>query len=734
MPTTLFSPTNPDRRLLLKCALSAAGGMMIAFPLSAGAAQLASVQDHDNAGELGAFLVIEPDNSIVVRVPQSEMGQGTATGLAMLLAEELACDWSSVSFEHASSNRNLRENRVYGGMQTVGSGGLRGSVRMMLTAGANARELLRLAAATTWNVPVTECTVEAGQCRHAASGRAASFGALAPVAAKLTLAAPPALKAPDQYKLAGKWTKRLDTAVKLDGSAQFGIDAKVPGMVYAAVSGCPVAGGTLKSVDESAIAGRRGILRVVKLKDAVAVVADRFWRAKTAVDLLKPQWEVGDAGKVQGAQLNQDMLDALKGEMAEYGRGGDIEAAFAVPGVKLVEAVYEAPFLSHAPMEPPNVTVHLAPDRVDIWVGTQNPMAVIDAAAKATGVDPKNVYVHNAYLGGGFGRRYLTDEIVQGIEIAKAVGKPVKLIWTREQDILRGPYRPQAAVRFKGALDAQGKGTALQVRVAASSILAGQSFGGGPQGGAPFRLPKNIDPTIMAVMQSSAYKFPNRLMQGAVKNSHVPVSYWRSVGASQNGFFFESFIDELAHGAGQDPYKFRRAMLDKPDWLAVLDTMAQKSGWDKPLPPGQGRGMAIVGEFGSVCGEVVEVTVNAAGKLTVDRVIVVIDPRNVANPNTVTQQMESCVIFGLTAALYGEITIKDGAAVETNFNRYRMVRLADAPRKIEVHLVPSGGASWGGVGEAGLPPLAPALCNAIFAATGKRIRRLPLMKADLRKI
>jgi isoquinoline 1-oxidoreductase beta subunit len=757
---TLATPAGLSRRNLLKAGLSAAGGLVIAFPMAA-AAQPLSAPDRDSGDELTAFLVIDPDNTITIRVPQSEMGQGTATSLAMLLAEELECDWSAVSFQLASPNRNKRERNLYGGMQTVGSGGLRGSARAMQLTGATARERLRLAAAQTWNVAPAECTLESGKCLHRASNRSLEYGKLAPLAAKISLTAEPVLKTPDQYRLAGKWTARLDTPAKLDGSAQFGIDAKVPGMVYAAVSGSPVRTGTVKSVDESALQGRRGIIAVVKLKDAVAVVADRYWRAKSALDALKIEWDAAPALKVQSAELRKGLYDALDTEMVDYQKTGDVAAAYAAPGARLVEATYEAPYLSHSPMEPPNCTVRIGPDGVDVWVGTQNPMTVLDVVAKATGVAPENVYVHNAFLGGGFGRRYLTDEVEQAVAIAKVVGKPVKLIWTREQDHIRGRFRPQAVARFKGALDGDGKATALQFQAALPSVtqsvaIYGGSFGGGggppagarpggppgtspagaPPAGAPARPPGGParDQSVLNGVSGAAYAFPSKLLQATLKTTHIPVTYWRAVNASQNGFFIESFVDEMAHAAGQDPYTFRRSMLtNSPDWLAVVDALAEKSGWSRPLGPGRGRGMAVVGEFGSICGQVVEVTVAADGKLKVDRVVCVLDPRTVINPNTVEQQVESGIIFALSAALYGEITFKDGAVVETNFNSYRMVRMADAPPRIETHLLQSGGPRLGGVGESAVPPLAPALANAIFAATGKRVRTLPLKNADLKR-
>jgi len=716
-----------SRRGLIFAGLSAAGGLAIGVPMKALAnVQPAVLAEGTNpAKEMTAFLVIDPDNSVTIRVPHAEMGQGTSTALAMLVAEELECDWSKVRIEYASATRNaLAGGKLYGEMQTVGSRGVRTSVAMMQQAGASARERLRLAAAQQWNVAPADCSVASGQCLHRASNRTADFGALAAAAALVKLDVEPPIRKPDAYKFVGKWTPRLDTAAKIDGSAQFGLDAKVPGMVYAAVYSAPVFGGTLKSVDESGLKDVRGVLGVVKMKDAVAVVADRYWRAKKGLDALRIEWDGGANASVDSEQLARQYRDALDGPMATAEKTGDVQAAFAAPGAKLVEAVYEVPFLAHGAMEPLNCTVDIRPDRADVWISTQAPMAVLGIVAKETGVAPENIRVHNGFLGGGFGRRGgAHDELVHALAVAKAVDKPVKLIWSREQDIRRDRYRPQAAVKFKAALDGTGKATAFQTRVAVPSLLR--------EIAPPEAIASGVEPMAVECLARSFYTFPSRDVGVLLKNSHVPVSFWRGVGSSQNGFFIESFVDEMAHAAGQDPYKFRRAMLDRPDVLGVLDAMAEKGDWGKPLPKGRGRGMAVIEAYGSVSGQVVEVSVSNAGELKVDRVVCVLDCYHVVNPNTVHQQMEGAVIMGLTAALWGEITIKDGAPEQANFDTYQIARMADAPAKIEVHLNLSGGDKWGGVGEPGLGPLAPALANAIFAATGKRIRKLPLKNADL---
>ena len=717
-----------SRRALVFSGLSATGALVIGVPAAAQAGTQPPVMaDGTNPDkEMTAFLVIEPDNTVTIRVPHAEMGQGTTTALAMLVAEELACDWAKVRVEYASANRNSRAGgALYGRMQTVGSSGVRTSVTMMQQAGASARERLRLAAAEQWKIDPADCTVGAGKCLHKASNRSLDYGALAAAAAAVQLPAEPAIKTPDKYQLVGKWTPRLDTAAKLDGSAKFGLDAQVPGMVYAAVWSAPVYGGALKSVDDAALKDLRGIVGVVKLKDAVVVVADRYWRAKKGLDALKIEWDDGGYGAVDSASLASGYRAALDKPMASAEKKGDAQAALSAPGARVVEAVYEAPLLSHSPMEPMNCTVALAPDRVDIWISTQAPMAVLQQAAAQTGLKAEQVYVHNAFVGGGFGRRGgAHDELVQAITVAKQVGKPVKLIWSREQDVRRDRYRPQAAVRFRAALDGAGKPQAFQAQIAVGSLLRG---GNGPQ------EVQASEPMATECIQNSFYAFPARDVGVLLKNSHVPVSFWRGVGSSQNGFFMEGFMDEVAHAAGQDPYQYRRALLtDRPDALGVIDALAKHSDWGQPLPKGRGRGIAIIEAYGSVSGQVVEVTVSQDGKLKVDRVTCVLDPYHVANPNTVEQQMEGAVIMGMTAALWGEINIKNGAPVESNFHNYRMARMVETPPRIDVHLVPSGGPKWGGVGEPGLGPFAPALTNAIFAATGKRVRKLPLKSADLR--
>jgi isoquinoline 1-oxidoreductase beta subunit len=727
----MTSTNSPDRRTVLTAGLTAAGGLAVGFSPARAAATGRVVSPAASEmvppDEINPWLVIQRDNAVIVRLPHSEMGQGTSTALAMLAAEELGCDWSKVKIEYASANRNLKSKNIYGGQMTVGSQGVRSSVKMMQQAGASARVRLVAAAAKRWGVPSVDCGCSGGKITHVSTGKALAFGALVAEAAAITLDKEPDIKTPDQYSLVGKWTPRLDTAPKLDGSAEFGIDAKVPGMVYAAVVSCPEFGGKLASVDEAPAMGMRGVITVVKLDDAVAVVADRYWRAKAGLAALKPVWAPGANATVDSAQLSASYLAALDGPLTSSKKVGDAATGLAAPGATLVEATYEVPYLAHSPMEPMNATVNLQPDRVDVWIGSQAPLATLQLAARESGMDPANVYVHNQFVGGGFGRRGgQHDELIHAIAVAKVVKKPVKLIWSREQDIRRDRYRPQAAVRFKAAL-VNGKPAAMQTQVAVGSLLRPVS-GSGPPG--------PVEPMAVEVLATHAYKIPALDVGARMKNSHVPVSFWRSVGASQNTFFLESFIDEMAHAAGQDPYQFRKSMLDRADYIGVLDMLADKGNWGSPLPvanPGdrRGRGISIVDTYGTVTGQVAEVTVSADGKVKVDRIVAVVDCYHAANPNTIAQQIEGGIVFGLSAALWGEINIKDGAPVEGNFNTYRLMRMAETP-KIETYLRQSGGPRWGGIGEPSVAPVAPAVCNAIFAATGKRVRKLPLKNVDLK--
>ena len=562
------------------------------------------------------------------------------TALPMIVTEELHCDWAKVRVEYASANRNIREKKVYGDMFSHGSMSVRQSQKKMQQVGASARERLIAAAAARWNVPASECSAAQSVVTHKASGQSARYGELAADAAKITLAAEPAIKTPEQFTFIPKSLPRVDVVHKTDGSAKFGMDAQVPGMVFAAITACPVPGGKLKSVDDSVLNGAPGIIAVVKLDNAVAVVAtDTYWRAKRALSRLQPEWDTGEAGKIDSEQLSKAFRAALSEPMLTARNDGNIDQTLP-GGTKTFEAIYETPYLSHSPMEPMNATVNLQPDRLDVWVGTQDAKEALEAAAKASGLEEEQVYIHNGFIGGGFGRRDANDEVKQAIAIAKVVQRPVKLVWTREEDTRQDKFRPHAVVAFKAATGADGLPTAWSMRVVTSSILASVGV----------KLPAGkVEPQTVAGLADNGYKVPNMRVELLVKNTHLPVWFWRAPGINQHNFAIESFLDEMAVANGLDPYQIRRKLLEgKPDWLKVLDTAAEKGDWGKPLPKGSGRGIAICTDCDSICAEVAEVTVKPNGQVKVDRVTVALDTRYMVNPLTIAEQAEGSMIYNLT--------------------------------------------------------------------------------------
>ncbi|HUC51937.1 MAG TPA: molybdopterin cofactor-binding domain-containing protein [Xanthobacteraceae bacterium] len=727
-------PARLTRRHFIVAGATAAGGLAVGIGLLPNAAEAFTVpaqpwaQPMDQEGysphDIDAWIAIEPDDSILIRYTRSEMGQGSMTALPMIVAEELQCDWSKVRVEYGSANRSYREHNIYGDMSSVGSHSVRDSHTKLQQVGASARERLIAAAAAQWGVPASECKAANSVVLHPASNRSVGYGAVASAAAQIKLDTEPAIKTPEQYTFIGKPQPRVDVPLKVNGSAQYSIDTRLPDMVYAAILQCPVPGGMLASVDDTPLKNAPGIVQVVRLQDAVAVVAtDTFWRAKQGLAKLHPEWNVGAAGSTDSAQFAKEYRDAALNGTAPVARNdGNVDQALAAAGDKALSAVYEVPYLAHAPMEPMNATVHLQPDRLDVWVGTQSADRTLTAAAGVAGLKPEQVYIHNTFIGGGFGRKSRNDEMVQAIHIAKAINRPVKLIWTREDDIRHDRYRPQAAISFKGAVGADGMPTALYLRTAVGSILRSMGMN---------KVDSGIEPMAVEGLANHPYKIANSKVECALKNTHIPVSFWRSVGASQNAFAIESFIDELAHAGGQDPYRFRRTMLaGKPDWLGVLDMVAEKGDWGKPIESGRARGIAIFECYGTIVGEVAEITISPQGKLKVDKITLAADSGHVVNPLSFAEQMEGGAIFALTAALYGKVTVKNGIPEQGNFDTYPMVRLAQAP-KIDVHLALSGGKKWGGAGEPGGAPTAAAVCNAIFALTGKRIRSLPLIDHDL---
>jgi isoquinoline 1-oxidoreductase beta subunit len=711
-----------SRRQFVVTSLTATGAFAlgVGFGTDAEAALLTARPWNDDSmnkpGEINAWVVIEPDDTVRIRYGRAEMGQGSFTAMPQIVAEELECDWDKVRPEYASANRNFRDNKVYGTLSTGGSRAVREQGVLVQQAGASARERLIAAAAKRWNVPASDCAAAMSKVTHTPTGRTFRFGELAVEAAQIKLDKEPALKRPDQYKFIGRRLQRLDIPLKINGAAKFGIDLEVPGMVRAAIIKTPVFGGTVKSVDESAIAGRRGNLQVVKLPNAVAVVADRYYRAQSALNALKIEWETGAAGSTNSTQFRKEYIDALDQKGAEARHDGNVDTAMA-GAAKTIEATYDVPIIAHAPMEPLNAIAHVQADRVDVWVGTQNADLALTFAAQASGMKPENVFIHNTFSGGGFGRRLGPDEVAQAVAVSKAVGKPVKLVWTREEEIRQGRYRTQAAIRFKAGFAADGTAVALDMRNSAGS-------------GNPAAVRDGLDPQTTQGLINTAYKLPNYRVVSILKNTHVPLGPWRAPGHSQNVFFIESFVDEMAYAAGKDPLAFRRELLaHRLDFQQVMDVLAEKGDWGKPMPKGKGRGVAVHESYDSIVGMIAEV--DATGRdVKVERVVIACDCGTVVNPRGVETQLEGGMIYGLTAALFGEITIKDGRVEQGNFDTYPVARLKDAP-KTEVYLSPTPGKRWGGVGEPGATMIQPAITNAIFAATGKRLRSLPIRGQNL---
>lgn len=712
------------RRSFLTSVAAAGGSLVLGFDLPFGTKRLAATV----APEVTAWIVIEPDDSVILRVAKSEMGQGSLTGLAMLLAEELECDWSKVRAEFAPPHENLARGRIFGDMSTGGSRSIRNSQDMLRKAGATAREMLIAAAAAQWRVPAGECRAERSAVIHMPSGRTVGYGKIAEAAARTAPPTEVKLKDPKDWSLIGTPTRRLDVSDKVQGRTTYGIDVRLPNMLNAALVQCPVFKGSLKSVDDSKAASMPGVRKIVTLRDAVSVVADTWWHAKQAADALALVWDEGDNGGVSSETIADFVRTGLAAGDAGVGRRvGDVAAALR-GAAKLVEAEYGAPFLAHATMEPQNCTAHVVGDRVEIWVPTQNGEASLATAARAAGVPTRNVVVHKLMLGGGFGRRGVVQDFVRyAVLVAKAVGQPVKTVWTREEDMRHDYYRPVAMTKMVAGLDAAGAPMAWHVRLTGHSLLGSLT---------PLALTNRVDTHFQGgFLEDMPYDVPHYLADYAMRNTHVPVGFWRCVNHTQNCFFRECFIDELAHAAGADPYVYRRSMLgahgQADKFIAVLDAAAKHAAWGTPLPSGFHRGIALNEAYGNYVAAVCEASVDASGKARMHRIVVAVDPGTVVNPMSVEMQVQSAVVYGLTATLYGEITIRNGRVEQANFDDYRMLRMAEMP-KVECVLMPSGG-FWGGCGEPPVAVVAPAFCNAIFAATGKRIRSLPLKNHDLKK-
>ncbi len=709
----MSTPTQVTRRAFLETAGAAGAGLVISFYLPSGLRFRSPT-----AGPFApnAWLRIGEDESVLVIVDRSEMGQGVTTALPMLLAEELEADWSRIRIEFAPADKAYT-NPMFGMQGTGGSTSVRAAYTPLRKAGAAARELLVAAAAQTWGVEKAECRAERGAVVHARSKRRLTYGKLVTKAA--TLGAPPdvPLKDPKDWKILGTRVRRLDTPPKVDGSAQFGIDVKVPGMLVAVVARSPVFGGKVTSFDAAKAKAVPGVRQVVQISSGVAVVADGYWPAKKGRDALAVTWDEGPTASVSSATIAQ-----LFGQRAEQAgavarHAGDPDGTLGSAPAK-VDAVYDLPFLAHATMEPMNCTAHVRADGVDIWAPTQFQTGAQGFGAKIGGVTPDKVKVHTTYLGGGFGRRFELDFIQEALETSKAVGAPVKVIWSREDDIRNAQYRPANHHRMRAGLDANGQPVAWTHRIVAPSIMA-RVF--------PDTVKNGLDEEAVEGGVGMPYAIPNVHVDYLLTDTGIPVGFWRSVNNSYNAFAVESFIDELAHAAKKDPYEYRRDLLGKaPRHLGALNLAASKAGWGTAPPAGRARGIAVYKSFESYVAEVAEVSVASDGAVKVHRVVCAVDCGPVVNPSIVEAQMESAIVYGLTAALYGEIAIEGGRVKQSNFHDYQMLRLAEMP-KVEVYIVPSTDAQ-GGVGEPGTPPIAPAVANAIFAATGKRIRKLPIGK------
>ena len=721
------------RKFILRSAAAAGGGLALGFNLPFGLSGAAAQTAAAAGTEINAWVFVKPNDTCVIRIARSEMGQGTLTGLAQLVVEELECDWKKVATEQFTAGQNLARKRVWGEMSTGGSRGIRISQDYVRRGGAAARMMLLQAAADQWNVPVGEVTVANGVITHAASQRSTTYGRVAGAAARLTPPDPKSiqLRDPKQWKIAGRPMKRLDTADKLNGSKIYSIDLKLPGMLHAAVKACPVFGGKLVSYDESGLSGRPGVHRVVKVNDStVGVVANTWWRAKTALDALPIVWDEGAGATQSSATIAARLKEGLtaSGEPLAGWQEGD--ALKAIEGAaKKVEAVYSTPFLAHATMEPMNATAKVTPDRVEVWVPTQNAEASLAAATEEAGLPLDRGEVYKLDLGGGFGRRGGTQDYTrQAVAIAKQFpGVPVKLIWTREEDQAHDFYRPISQCKLSAGVDESGKLVGLHIRVSGQSINA-------------FLNPQGIkDGKDMRQLQGLSkepgdaqfgYTVPNLLIEYAMRNTHVPVGPWRGVNTNQNAVYMECFMDEVARAAGKDPLDFRRALMGgHPKHLAVLNAAAEKGDWGKPLPPGIHRGIAQFMGYGSYSAAVAEVSVSDRGQLKVHRMVLALDCGHAVNPGQIAAQVEGSVAYGLTATLYGECRVKDGRMVDLNFDSYPIMRLAEMP-KVETVIVPSRD-FWGGVGEPTICVVAPAVLNAIHAATGKPVRQLPLKNIRL---
>lgn len=721
---------NTGRRDFVKGAAATAGSLVVGFHVPflkhANAQAITST-----APEINAWVVIQPDDRVVVRIARSEMGQGTLTGLAQMVAEELECDWAKVTTEYPTPGQSVARKRPWGSFGTGGSQGIRGSQDYVRKGGAAARMMLIQAAADEWKVPAAECSVAKGVITHAASSRTTTFGKMAPSAAKLTPPTDVKLRDPKDWKIAGKRMARLDTVEKTTGKQIYGMDLKLPGMLNAAIKACPVFGGKLKGFDDSATMKVAGIKKIVRVgDDAVAVVADTWWHAKKGLDALKIEWDDGPNAKASSAAFAEVVKAGLSAKDAAVGnKRGDALAAIAT-SARTIEAVYSYPHQNHACMETMNATAVWTTEKCEVWTPTQNGEGALAATSEAAGLPNSQCEVYKLHLGGGFGRRgAVHDWVRQVVLIAKQMpGTPIKLIWSREEDMVQGRYHPLTHCKMVAGLDDKGDITGLHMRISGQSILASLR---------PEAIRNGMDPVVFQGLNEGGgeamigYGFPNLLIDHAMRNPHVPPGFWRGVNLNQNVIYLECFIDEIAAATNQDPLALRRKLMAKyPKHQAVLDAVAKHVGWEQPAPDGVFRGLAQTHGFGSYVAACAEVSVSKDGVLKMHRIVAATDCGYAVNPQQIEAQVEGSFVYGLSAALYQECTVKDGRIVETNFHEYPSLKLADMP-KVETLIVASGG-FWGGVGEPTIAVAAPAVLNAIFAATGKRIRDLPLKNHSLK--
>ena len=708
-----------NRREFLKKGAAGTAGLVIGFYLPGKYEALAGIPPKEGA-PINAWVQIAPDDSVTLLIDKSEMGQGISTALSMILAEELDLDWKKVRTEFAPAAPQYF-NPIFGLQGTGGSCSVRGSWEPLAKAGAAAREMLVATAAKRWGIGVDRCKTEDSGVVNKSTGKRIGYGELAEEAAMLPVPVNPQRKDAKDYKFVGKATKRIDSTVKVDGSAEFGIDVREPRMLRAVVARCPVFGGKVKSFDATKAKAVSGVKDVVQVSTGVAVVADNTWSAMEGRRALEIAWDEGPNAKNSSDTIRKLYRERLEQTGAIARKDGDADGALA-NAAKKVDAIYEVPFLAHATMEPMNCTANVRADGCDIYAPTQFQTFSQLTGAKITGLKPEQVNVHTTYLGGGFGRRAEQDFIAEAVQLSKAMNAPVQVTWSREDDMQADYYRPSVMVRLTAGLDGSGKPVAWRSRVVGPSIMS-RFFPGSVKNG--------IDETSVEGLATLKYEVPNLLVEYVMTEPGVPVGFWRSVGNSHNGYIAECFVDEMAKAAGKDPLEFRREMLAKePRPLGVLNLAAEKAGWRKPLAPGRYRGIAVVESFGSFVAEVAEISLDRkAGTVKVHKVVAAVDCGRYVNPETIRAQIEGGIIYGLTAALKGEITIANGRVEQANFNDYDMVRMNEAPI-VEVHIVESKDGP-GGIGEPGTPPIAPAVCNAILAATGKPVRRLPIKAEDL---